>query len=197
MEHLLRRPGRPRPGRGGSTGDLRCPRRSGRGDRGEPAGRRLAALPHSLCRQPHGHLPKSMWPAVKAMLHSVYDQPTAEAVNAQFDRLLEYTEGRLPDVADHLATPAKTCSPSLRSPTTCGDRSGPTIPPNGSTARSAAAPTWSGSFPTAMPSSASSEPSWPSRPTNGPKNAATSAWKSSTAATHPDRQPPTPARRRR
>src|SRR5699024_8096430 len=35
--------------------------------------------------------PKSMWPAVKAMLHSVYDQPTAEAVNAQFDRLLAYT----------------------------------------------------------------------------------------------------------
>ena len=46
--------------------------------------------------------PKSMWPAVKAMLHSVYDQPTAEAVNAQFDRFLEYTEGRLPEVADHL-----------------------------------------------------------------------------------------------
>ncbi|GAA3514373.1 IS256-like element IS1081 family transposase [Dietzia aurantiaca] len=46
--------------------------------------------------------PKSMWPAVKAMLHSVYDQPNAEAVNAQFDRLLEYTEHRLPDVADHL-----------------------------------------------------------------------------------------------
>ncbi|TCW19333.1 mutator family transposase [Dietzia cinnamea] len=40
--------------------------------------------------------------AVKAMLHSVYDQPTAEAVNAQFDRLLDYTEGRLPEVADHL-----------------------------------------------------------------------------------------------
>ncbi len=46
--------------------------------------------------------PKSMWPAVKAMLHSVYGQPTAEAVNAQFDRLLDYTEGRLPDVAEHL-----------------------------------------------------------------------------------------------
>jgi transposase-like protein len=46
--------------------------------------------------------PKSMWPAVKAMLHSVYDQPTAEAVHAQFDRLLEYTEDRLPEVAEHL-----------------------------------------------------------------------------------------------
>ncbi|WP_197481981.1 transposase, partial [Rhodococcus sp. HS-D2] len=62
--------------------------------------------------------PKSMWPAVKAMLHSVYDQPNDTAVKAmlhsvydqpndtavheQFDRLLEYTEGRLPDVAEHL-----------------------------------------------------------------------------------------------
>ena len=46
--------------------------------------------------------PKSMWPAVKAMLHSVYDQPTATAVHEQFDRLLEYTDGRLPEVADHL-----------------------------------------------------------------------------------------------
>ncbi|MGN6199487.1 IS256 family transposase, partial [Humibacter sp.] len=46
--------------------------------------------------------PKSMWPAVKAMLHSVYDQPDADAVNAQFDRLLDYVEGKLPDAFEHL-----------------------------------------------------------------------------------------------
>ena len=46
--------------------------------------------------------PKSMWPAVKAMLHSVYDQPDAPAVHAQFDRLLDYVEDRLPDVHAHL-----------------------------------------------------------------------------------------------
>jgi putative transposase len=46
--------------------------------------------------------PKSMWPAVKAMLHSVYDQPDAPAVNAQFDRLIKYVDGRLPAVAEHL-----------------------------------------------------------------------------------------------
>jgi len=46
--------------------------------------------------------PKSMWPAVKAMLHSVYDQPDAEAVNAQFDRLLDYVEEKLPDAFEHL-----------------------------------------------------------------------------------------------
>src|SRR6476619_6479914 len=33
--------------------------------------------------------PKSQWGWVKALLHSVYDQPDAEAVNAQFDRVLE------------------------------------------------------------------------------------------------------------
>jgi transposase-like protein len=48
--------------------------------------------------------PKSMWPAVKAMLHSVYDQPDATAVAAQFDRLIDYVAEKLPAVADHLAT---------------------------------------------------------------------------------------------
>ena len=46
--------------------------------------------------------PKSMWPAVKAMLHSVYDQPDKDAVQAQFDRLLDYVDGKLPEVHEHL-----------------------------------------------------------------------------------------------
>ena len=46
--------------------------------------------------------PKSLWPAVKAMIHSVYDQPDADAVHAQFDRLLDYTAEKLPDVTAHL-----------------------------------------------------------------------------------------------
>jgi putative transposase len=48
--------------------------------------------------------PKAMWPAVKAMLHSVYDQPDAEAVHAQFDRLLDYVEDKLPAAFAHLDT---------------------------------------------------------------------------------------------
>lgn len=47
--------------------------------------------------------PKAAWPAVKAGLHAVYDQPDAACVNDQFDRLLEQTSERLPEVADHLA----------------------------------------------------------------------------------------------
>ena len=47
--------------------------------------------------------------------------------------------------------PAPTCSRSPRSRRRSGPRSGPTTPPNASTARSAAAPTPSGSSPTATP----------------------------------------------
>lgn len=43
-----------------------------------------------------------MWPVVKAMLHSVYDQPDAASVNAQFDRLLDYVTEKLPQVGEHL-----------------------------------------------------------------------------------------------
>ena len=49
-----------------------------------------------------GVTPKGMWPAVKAMLHSVYDQPDAAAVHAQFDRLLDYVDDKLPEVFAHL-----------------------------------------------------------------------------------------------
>ena len=46
--------------------------------------------------------PKSQWGWVKALLHSVYDQPDADAVNAQFDRIVDALTGKLPAVADHL-----------------------------------------------------------------------------------------------
>ena len=46
--------------------------------------------------------PKSSWLWVKTLLHSVYDQPDADAVHAQFDRVLNALEEKLPDVAAHL-----------------------------------------------------------------------------------------------
>ena len=46
--------------------------------------------------------PKSAWPAVKALLHSVYDQPDAKAVQAQFDKMLDSVADKLPAVHDHL-----------------------------------------------------------------------------------------------
>ena len=46
--------------------------------------------------------PKTSWPWVKTLLHSVYDQPDAGSVNAQFDRVLDAWEEKLPKVAGHL-----------------------------------------------------------------------------------------------
>ncbi|AOT03238.1 MULTISPECIES: IS256 family transposase [unclassified Arthrobacter] len=46
--------------------------------------------------------PKSSWPWVKTLLHSVYDQPDAAGVQAQFDRVLDALAEKLPRVADHL-----------------------------------------------------------------------------------------------
>ncbi len=46
--------------------------------------------------------PKSSWGWVKALLHSIYDQPDAEAVHAQFDRVVDALAEKLPNVAEHL-----------------------------------------------------------------------------------------------
>ena len=48
--------------------------------------------------------PKSSWPWVKALLHSIYDQPDTDAVHAQFSRVINALQTKLPDVADHLET---------------------------------------------------------------------------------------------
>ena len=46
--------------------------------------------------------PKSAWGWVKALLHSVYDQPDTASVHAQFDRVLDALGDKLPAVAEHL-----------------------------------------------------------------------------------------------
>src|SRR5882757_7269915 len=46
--------------------------------------------------------PKASWPWVRALLHSVYDQPDAASVHAQFDRVLDALSEKLPNVAEHL-----------------------------------------------------------------------------------------------
>ena len=43
--------------------------------------------------------PKSAWGWVRALLHSVYDQPDAASVHAQFSRVLDALDGKLPAVA--------------------------------------------------------------------------------------------------
>jgi transposase-like protein len=66
--------------------------------------------------------PKSSCGWVKALLHSVYDQPDAESAHAQFDRILDALDGKLPVVAEHLEAARPTSSPSPHSHTRCGAR---------------------------------------------------------------------------
>jgi putative transposase len=46
--------------------------------------------------------PKTSWPWVRTLLHSVFDQPDAESVGAQYDRIIDALADKLPKVADHL-----------------------------------------------------------------------------------------------
>ncbi len=41
---------------------------------------------------------------MRALLHSVYDQPDTASVHAQFDRILDALAEKLPAVAEHLDT---------------------------------------------------------------------------------------------
>ncbi len=45
--------------------------------------------------------PKSSWPWVRTLLHSVFDQPDAESGAAQHDRITDALSDQLPKVADH------------------------------------------------------------------------------------------------
>ena len=95
--------------------------------------------------------PKASWPWVKTLLHSVYDQPDAASVHAQYDRLIDAITGKLPTVAGHLDAARADVLAFTSFPKNSGARSGRTTPRNGSTARSAAVPTSSGSSPAATP----------------------------------------------
>ena len=46
--------------------------------------------------------PKASWPWVKTLLHSVYDQPDAKSVRAQYDQVLNALAEKLPKVVEHL-----------------------------------------------------------------------------------------------
>ncbi len=48
--------------------------------------------------------PKSSWPWVRTLLHSVFDQADTESVAARYERMLDALAEKLPKVADHLDT---------------------------------------------------------------------------------------------
>jgi putative transposase len=146
---------------------------------------------HSL-RELLTKVAKSSQPWVATMVRTIFDQPDATEVKAQFDRVVETLEAKLPVAAAHLQEAREDLLAFSCFPRQIWRRSGAPTPKNGSTARSDAGPTWSGSFPTAARSFASSAPcSW-NRPTSGPSRAATWEPRSSPRSTRPSLLPPAP-----
>ena len=70
--------------------------------------------------------PKASWPWVKTLLHSVYDQPDAASVHAQYDRLADAVQDKLLRSPRTWTPPARICSPSPASRKRSGGRSGRT-----------------------------------------------------------------------
>src|SRR5215469_13428861 len=95
--------------------------------------------------------PKSAWGWVRALLHSVYDQPDAASVHAQFSRVLDALEEKLPQVAAHLDAARADILAFTAFPKAIWRQVWSNNPKSGSTGRSAAAPTSSGSSPAATP----------------------------------------------
>ena len=94
---VLPRPDRPRPVRG-RAGHLRRPPRPGRRDRRRPCpARRGSGAAPTTCATCWRATPKSRsWGWVKALLRTVFDQPDADAVHAQFDRVAGHPRRQVP-----------------------------------------------------------------------------------------------------
>jgi hypothetical protein len=62
----------------------------------------VAALPHPLCDHPDGRHAQVVVAVGATFLHSVFDQPDAESVGAQYDRIIDALSDQLPKVAEHV-----------------------------------------------------------------------------------------------
>jgi Transposase, Mutator family len=131
--------------------------------------------------------PRSSWPWVRTLLHSIYHPSDAESVVAQYDRVLHALADKLPKVTEHLdASRDELLTFTAFAKQICRQ----TWPNNPSTRQSAAAPMpWPSSPP---PSSVSSAPSWLNNTTNGSKPAATSDSRYSPDPTQTRREPTDP-----
>ncbi|MFB1298751.1 transposase [Mycobacterium sp. pW049] len=67
-----------------------------------PAQRDVAALQNAFHENLLAITPKSSWPWVRTLLHSVFDQPDTESVAAQYDRIIEPWPTSCPRWPTHL-----------------------------------------------------------------------------------------------
>ena len=137
--------------------------------------------------------PKASWPWVRALLSSVYDQPDAEAVSAQYDRILDALAQKLPTVAAHLDDARADLLACTAFPREIWRQIWPNNPQERLNREIRRRTDVVASFPTAPPWSASWAPCSPNNTTNGPKDAATSVSTSSPAAGCALSPPPAPA----
>ena len=102
-------------------------------------------MPHPLRGEPDGRLPEEQLGLGEALLHSVYDQPDAASVHAQFDRIVDPLTEKLPAVAEHLEEARLDILAFTAYPKELWRQIWSNNPQDGSTERSAAAPTSSAS----------------------------------------------------
>ena len=149
-------------------------------------------MPHPLRRQSHVRDPDELLGWVKALLHSIYDQPDAEAVHAQFDRVVDALAQKLPTVAEHLDAARADIVAFTAFPKQIWRQVWSNNPNERLNREIRRRTDVVGIFPDRPSITDSSARCWPSSTTNGPKAAATSDSTSS-----PEHKSPTPSSQRR
>src|SRR4051794_247515 len=139
-------------------------------------------------------VPKGNAEMVAAAIRTIFAQPDAEHVHEQFEVIAAMLGKQLPKVEQMLRDAKEDLLAFTGFPCRTGRRSGPPTPSSGSTRRSNAAPTSSGSSRTLPPCSGSLARSW-SRPTTNGRSAPNAAispndpWPNSSRPRHPRRWP--------